>query len=241
MRDAFISWDESFTLDISIRYWEKARKAGIPVPADFGEFWRQIEWTGMQRHLKILGIFARLQYRDNKPKYLADTPRFIAYVRHVAYRYEQLKPILSSSTDSKDRANPKDGLLMQSVRGSDSRSRAGEAHAPALRLHSEAASPVPWKADDRLADRRAHPGRSPGFVVNTAHLADQFPAQLGDGHERGITIRYSKEGDSEEEALETLGGIAKALPLLSPDGVTPFIVAAGDIVTEFDYSRLPRG
>ena len=94
MRDAFISWDESFTLDISIRYWEKARKAGILVPADFGEFWRQIEWTGMQRHLKVLGIFARLQYRDNKPKYLADTPRFIAYVRHVAYRYEQLKPIL---------------------------------------------------------------------------------------------------------------------------------------------------
>lgn len=95
MRDAFISWDEAFTLDVSIRYWEKARAAGIPVPSDFGLFWQQIEWTGMQRHLKVLGIFARLNYRDGKPKYLADTPRFIAYVRHVANRYEQLKPILA--------------------------------------------------------------------------------------------------------------------------------------------------
>ena len=94
MRDAFISWDEEFTIDISVRYWEKARRAGIPVPADFGEFWRQIEWTGMQRHLKVLGIFARLKYRDGKPKYLEDAPRFIAYVRHAAYRYSELKPIL---------------------------------------------------------------------------------------------------------------------------------------------------
>ncbi len=95
MRDAFISWDEEMTLDISIRYWEKARAAGIPVPSDFGMFWQQIEWTGMQRHLKVLGIFARLCYRDSKPKYLADTPRFIAYVRHTASRYGQLRPILA--------------------------------------------------------------------------------------------------------------------------------------------------
>ncbi len=95
MRDAFISWDEEFTLDISIRYWEKARRAGIPVPQDFGLFWQQIEWTGMQRHLKVLGIFARLKYRDNKPKYLEDAPRFVAYIRHVAHRYEQLKPLLA--------------------------------------------------------------------------------------------------------------------------------------------------
>ena len=95
MRDAFISWDEEFTLDVSIRYWEKARAAGIPVPKDFGVFWQQIEWTGMQRHLKVLGIFARLCYRDNKPKYLADTPRFVAYVRHTASRYGQLQPILT--------------------------------------------------------------------------------------------------------------------------------------------------
>ena len=80
-------------LDTTIRYWDKARKAGIPVPQDFGIFWRDVEWMGMQRHLKVLGIFARINYRDGKPKYLADTPRFIGYVRQCANRYAELKPI----------------------------------------------------------------------------------------------------------------------------------------------------
>lgn len=93
MRDAFISWGEEFVLDVTIRYWDKARKAGIPVPRDFGVYWRDIEWMGLQRHLKILGIFARLNYRDGKPKYLADTPRFIHYVRQTANRYDELKAI----------------------------------------------------------------------------------------------------------------------------------------------------
>ena len=93
MRDAFISWGEEFVLDVTIRYWEKARKAGIPVPRDFGAYWRNIEWMGLQRHLKVLGIFARLNYRDGKPKYLADTPRFIHYVRQTANRYDELKSI----------------------------------------------------------------------------------------------------------------------------------------------------
>ena len=93
MRDAFISWGESFELDVTIRYWEKARRAGIPVPQDFGEFWRDVEWMGMQRHLKVLGIFARINYRDGRPKYLQDTPRFLHYVRQTANRYHDLKPI----------------------------------------------------------------------------------------------------------------------------------------------------
>lgn len=93
-RDAFISWGEPFVIDTTIRYWEKARKAGLPVNADFGEFWRHVEWMGLQRHLKVLGIFARINYRDGKPKYLADTPRFIAYVRETANRYDELKGLL---------------------------------------------------------------------------------------------------------------------------------------------------
>jgi len=93
MRDAFISWPEEFTLDVTIRYWQKARQAGIPVPEDFGVFWRDVEWMGLQRHLKVLGIFARIHYRDGKPKYLADTPRFIRYVRQTANRYDELKAL----------------------------------------------------------------------------------------------------------------------------------------------------
>ena len=92
-RDAFISWDEERVLDGTIRYWEKARKAGLPVRADFGEFWRDVEWMGLQRHLKVAGIFARLKHRDGKANYVEDTPRFIAYIRHAVGRYNALAPL----------------------------------------------------------------------------------------------------------------------------------------------------
>jgi aminoglycoside/choline kinase family phosphotransferase len=92
-RDAFVSWEEERVLDGTIRYWEKARRAGLPVPADFADFWRDVEWMGLQRHLKVLGIFARLHYRDGKQGYLEDTPRFDAYVRHAVARYAELAPL----------------------------------------------------------------------------------------------------------------------------------------------------
>jgi aminoglycoside/choline kinase family phosphotransferase len=94
MRDAFLSWDEDFCLDVTIRYWDKARKAGLPVGDDFGEFYRGVEWMGLQRHLKVAGIFARLTLRDGKPQYLADSPRFIGYILATCARYRELKPLL---------------------------------------------------------------------------------------------------------------------------------------------------
>ncbi len=93
MRDAFLTWEEDFVLDITIRYWQKARVAGLPVGDDFGEFYRGVEWMGLQRHLKVAGIFARLSLRDGKPQYLADTPRFISYIRATTARYRELKPL----------------------------------------------------------------------------------------------------------------------------------------------------
>ncbi len=92
-RDAFISWEEERVLDGTVRYWEKARAAGLPVPADFADFWRDVEWMGVQRHLKVLGIFARLHYRDGKGGYLEDAPRFAGYVRNAAERYSELGPL----------------------------------------------------------------------------------------------------------------------------------------------------
>ena len=94
MRDAFLSWEEDFCLDVTVRYWQGARKAGLPVGDDFGEFYRAVEWMGLQRHIKVAGIFARLTLRDGKPKYLADTPRFIGYIRATCARYRELKPLL---------------------------------------------------------------------------------------------------------------------------------------------------
>jgi aminoglycoside/choline kinase family phosphotransferase len=98
MRDAFISWDEAFVLDVTVRYWERARQKGLlgtgELSSDFGLFWREVEWMGLQRQLKVAGIFARLGLRDHKPKYLADTPRFMAYIRATCSRYRELFPLL---------------------------------------------------------------------------------------------------------------------------------------------------
>ncbi len=103
-KDAFISWQEDRVLDWTIRYWEKARREGLPVRADFADFYCDFEWMGLQRHLKVLGIFARINYRDGKPRYLADTPRFMGYVRAVAARYRELTPLLRLLDELENRA-----------------------------------------------------------------------------------------------------------------------------------------
>ena len=94
LRDAYIEWPEEQTLDWTVRYWEAARKAGLPICDDPGEFYRQFDFMGLQRHLKILGIFARLNYRDGKAQYLNDLPMVLRYVRLVAGRYIAFKPLL---------------------------------------------------------------------------------------------------------------------------------------------------
>lgn len=93
LRDAYIAWDEALQIDWAVRYWERARKAGLPVRADFAEFWRDFEWMGVQRQLKVLGIFARLWHRDGKAGYLADLPRVWRYAHATAMRYRELRPL----------------------------------------------------------------------------------------------------------------------------------------------------
>jgi aminoglycoside/choline kinase family phosphotransferase len=93
LRDAYVEWDEERQVDWAIRYWERARTAGLPVATDFALFWRDFEWMGVQRQLKVLGIFARLAHRDGKPAYLADMPRVMRYLRTAARRYRELDPL----------------------------------------------------------------------------------------------------------------------------------------------------
>lgn len=93
LRDAFIGWEEEFVLDLVIRYWEKARAVGLPVPAEFDVFYRWFEFMGVQRHLKVAGIFARLWHRDEKAKYLPEVPRFLNYLRQTTRRYSELSPL----------------------------------------------------------------------------------------------------------------------------------------------------
>jgi aminoglycoside/choline kinase family phosphotransferase len=93
LRDAYVEWDEERQLDWAVRYWERARAAKLPVDADFGTFWRDFEWMGVQRQLKVLGIFARLDIRDGKAGYVNDMPRVLGYLRRAAARYRQLDPL----------------------------------------------------------------------------------------------------------------------------------------------------
>ncbi|MDP1557738.1 MAG: phosphotransferase [Nitrosomonas sp.] len=93
-KDAYIQWDETRVLDWMIRYWEKAKKAGLPVNPDFPEFYCDFEWMGVQRHLKVLGIFARLCYRDGKDTYLNDMPLVMDYLRKACKRYRPFHPMI---------------------------------------------------------------------------------------------------------------------------------------------------
>jgi len=93
LRDAYVEWDEEMVLDWVIRYWEGAKRAGLPVNPDIDAFYRDFEFMGLQRHLKVLGIFARLSHRDGKHGYLNDLPLVMEYARKTARRYKELKPL----------------------------------------------------------------------------------------------------------------------------------------------------
>lgn len=88
-KDAFLSWPLPRVDGWLQQYHQRAQAAGLPVPP-WARFHRDADWLGVQRHLKILGIFARLHYRDGKSKYLADVPRFIDYLDEVLPRYPEL-------------------------------------------------------------------------------------------------------------------------------------------------------
>lgn len=93
-KDAFLSFEEEPLLDGTIRYWEKAKKTGLPVPADFGDFYRDVEWMGLQRHIYLLGAFARQHQLDGDTRYINDAHRFLRYIRRTGERYAALFPLL---------------------------------------------------------------------------------------------------------------------------------------------------
>lgn len=111
LRDAYIAWEEERVIDWTVRYWEKARSARLPVPADFADFYRDFEWMGAQRQLKVLGIFARLSFRDGKNGYLKDQPRVMAYLRRTCERYRELAP-LARLLDQLDAAGTRVGTSL---------------------------------------------------------------------------------------------------------------------------------
>lgn len=89
-KDAFLSWPEARVQGWLQAYWQQAGDLGIPVQPDFADFLRASDLMGVQRHLKVIGIFARICHRDGKPRYLADVPRFFAYIDAVLARRPEL-------------------------------------------------------------------------------------------------------------------------------------------------------
>ncbi|TDF82972.1 aminoglycoside phosphotransferase family protein [Pseudomonas sp. H9] len=89
-KDAFLSWPQARVEGWLKDYWQRAQAKGVPVQADFDAFYRASDLMGVQRHLKVIGIFARICHRDGKPRYLTDVPRFFAYIDEVIARRPEL-------------------------------------------------------------------------------------------------------------------------------------------------------
>lgn len=89
-KDAFLSWPEERVRGWLESYWQQAAALEIPVQPDFEDFLRASDLMGVQRHLKVIGIFARICHRDGKPRYLSDVPRFFAYIEAVIARRPEL-------------------------------------------------------------------------------------------------------------------------------------------------------
>ncbi|MFJ2466291.1 aminoglycoside phosphotransferase family protein [Pseudomonas sp. NPDC087615] len=89
-KDAFLSWPEERVRGWLERYWQQASALNIPVQPNLDDFLRASDLMGVQRHLKVIGIFARICHRDGKPRYLADVPRFFSYIEAVIARRPEL-------------------------------------------------------------------------------------------------------------------------------------------------------
>ncbi len=94
LRDAAFDWDEPQEIDWAVRWWDAARRAGLPVDADFGACWRAYEWLGLLHDLTAMGRACRIKHLDAQPEATADLPRLLAHASRVALRYGALKPLL---------------------------------------------------------------------------------------------------------------------------------------------------
>ena len=184
LRDAYVAWSEEQQLDWAVRHWERARAAGLPVNGDFGAFWRDFEWMGVQRQLKVLGIFARLYHRDGKDAYLQDMPRVMGYLRGACARYNELRPALAASRRTRGASGhrrvhllrrPAVARAMILAAGRGERMRPLSDTRPKPLLEAGGKPLIAWQIERLVAA---------GFsdiVVNVAHLGEQIEAALGNG------------------------------------------------------------
>ncbi len=238
LRDAYVAWDEEHQIDWAVRYWEHARATGLSVGVDFGAFWRDFEWMGVQRQLKVLGIFARLV----SPRREGGISRRHASGNALSPRclraLRRARPVGCAPRRNRERRVRRDSrpmtpsgatsigaMILAAGRGERMRPLSDVTPKPLLEAGGRPL--IAWQIE-ALARAGFH-----DIVVNASHLAGRLVAALGDGSAFGVTLRWSIE----PEPLDVAGGIATALPLLPPG---PALIVAGDIVTAFDYASLRR-
>ena len=197
-------------------------RAGFFLGADEDEFVRWFDLMGLQRHIKVLGIFARLYYRDGKSGFLKDLPRVLAYTRAAASLYPETREFADTlpRTSIRDSTRPKRASALRVEHGAGAAARRmilaagrGERMRP---LTDRCPKPLLSVRGKPLIEHHVERLALAGIeriVINLAWLGTMIRDYLGDGARYGVTLAYSDEGSS---ALETAGGIFHALPYLRP-------------------------
>ena len=249
LKDCYIAWPRERVIGWLLEYRERLERAGFDLGADDKELIRRFDLMGLQRHIKVLGIFARLFYRDAKPGYLDDLPRVLAYAREAAALYpetaefaryiaERIDPCFEAAQArarppaarpmmAAAAASPRSAMILAAGRGERMRPLTDRVPKPLLEVRDKALI-------EYHLERLARAGISQ-VVVNLAWLGAMIRERLGDGSRYGVRIAYSEESP---HALETAGGIFRALPLLGPQ---PFLVLNGDVFTDFPVNGVALG
>ena len=216
LKDAYFELD-SADLHTLLHYYHDQANIQIPFP----DFEKQFDLMGLQRHLKVLGIFKRLSIRDGKHQYLADIPLVAKYALTVANKYPELKA-LSSILESANQQTY--AMILAAGRGQRM-----------MPLTANTPKPLIKVKDTTLIEHSINQLKKANInniVINISYLGKKVSNYLGDGSNFGVHITYSDESSG---ALETAGGIIKALPIL---GNKPFIVINSDVLCDFDLSKL---
>ena len=226
LKDAYFELSPA-DLHTLLQYYYTQAKVNTP----FRDFEKQFDLMGLQRHLKVLGIFKRLSVRDGKHQYLADIPLVAKYTLAVANKYPELE-LLSSIIE----------LANQQTHAMILAAGRGERMMPLTKNTPKPLIKVKGIALIEHSINALKQAKITNIVINTSYLGEQLGAHLGDGSNFGVHITYSNESNG---ALETAGGIIKALPLLAPNinslggpGNKPFIVINSDVLCNYDLSKL---
>jgi aminoglycoside/choline kinase family phosphotransferase/choline kinase len=226
LKDAYFELT-SADLHILLQYYYTQAKINI----SFIDFEKQFDLMGLQRHLKVLGIFKRLSIRNGKHQYLSNIPLVAKYVLAVANKYPELESLSSIIELANQQTN---AMILAAGRGERMMSLTENIPKPLIKVKGAALI--------EYSINTLKQAKITNIVINTSYLSEQLSTHLGDGSNFGVHITYSDESNG---ALETAGGIIKALPLLAPNsnplggpGNKPFIVINSDVLCHYDLSKL---